>query len=58
MTGVTADYVFQKIGNYWNASEVEMTNLKSDRKTKMQMSDVRYDTGLTDDDFTIRRLKQ
>ena len=54
----TADYVFQKIGNYWNASEVEMTNLKSDRKTKMQMSDVRYDTGLTDDDFTIRRLKQ
>jgi hypothetical protein len=24
----------------------------------MQMSDVKYDTGLTDDDFTVRKLIQ
>lgn len=54
----TAKYTFKKIGKYWNAREVEMTNLKSGRVTSMQMSDVRYDTGLTDDDFTVRKLKQ
>ena len=54
----TAKYTFKKIGKYWNAAEVEMTNLKTDRKTNMQMSDIRYDIGLTDDDFTVRKLKQ
>jgi outer membrane lipoprotein-sorting protein len=53
-----AKYTFKKIGNYWNALEVEMTDLKKNHKSKMQMSDVKYDTGLTDDDFTVRKLKQ
>lgn len=53
-----AKYTFKKIGNYWNAQEIEMTDLKKNHKTKMQMSDVKYDTGLTDDDFTVRKLKQ
>jgi outer membrane lipoprotein-sorting protein len=53
-----AKYTFKKIGNYWNAAEIEMTDLKKNHKTKMQMSDVKYDTGLTDDDFTVRKLKQ
>jgi outer membrane lipoprotein-sorting protein len=52
-----AKYTFKKIGNYWNASEIEMTDLKKNHKTKMQMSDVKYDTGLNDDDFTVRKLK-
>ena len=54
----TAKYTFNKIGKYWNASEIEMTNLETGRKTSMQMSDIIYDTGLTDDDFTVRKLKQ
>jgi outer membrane lipoprotein-sorting protein len=54
----TAQYTFKKIGKYWNSSNVEMTNLKTGRKTSMQMSDIKYDTGLTDDDFTVRKLKQ
>jgi outer membrane lipoprotein-sorting protein len=54
----TANYLFKKIGKYWNSSEVEMTNLKTGRKTSMQMSDISYDSGMTDDDFTIRKLKQ
>lgn len=53
-----AKYTFKKVGKYWNASEIEMTNLKKNHKTKMLMSDVKYDTGLTDDDFTVRKLKQ
>ncbi len=53
-----AKYSFRKVGNYWNAMEVEMTDLKKNHKSKMQMSDVKYDTGLTDDDFTVRKLKQ
>ncbi|MFA4851498.1 MAG: outer membrane lipoprotein-sorting protein [Thermoplasmata archaeon] len=53
-----AKYTFKKVGNYWNASEIEMTDLKKNHKTKMQMSDVKYDQGLTDDDFTVRKLKQ
>lgn len=54
----TAQYTFTKVGKYWNSSDVEMTNLKTGRKTSMQMSDIKYDTGLTDDDFTVRKLKQ
>jgi outer membrane lipoprotein-sorting protein len=53
-----AKYTFKKTGNYWNATEIEMTNLKKNHKTKMQMADVKYDRGLTDDDFTVRKLKQ
>ncbi len=50
--------VYKKIGNYWNAQEMSMTNLKKNHTTRMIMSDVKYDTGLTDDDFTVRKLKQ
>lgn len=53
-----AKYTFKKIGNYWNAAEIEMTDLKKNHKTKMQMSDVKYDTGLSDDEFTVRKLTQ
>jgi outer membrane lipoprotein-sorting protein len=53
-----AHYTFKKVGNYWNAQEIEMSDLKKNHKTKMQMSDVKYDAGLTDDDFSVRKLKQ
>ena len=53
-----ANYKFKKIGNYWNAEEIVMTDLKKNHKTKMIMSNVKYDQGLTDDEFTVRKLKQ
>lgn len=53
-----AKYTFKKVGNYWNAAEIEMTDLKKNHKTKMQMPDVKYDTGLSDDEFTVRKLVQ
>ena len=53
-----AKYSFEKIGKYWSTSEIEMTDLKKNHKTLMRMSDVKYDTGLSDDEFTVRKLKQ
>ncbi len=53
-----ASYQFEKVGNYWNAKEIEMKDLKKNHITKMIMSDVKYDTGLKDDEFTVRKLKQ
>ena len=53
-----ATYSFKKVGDYWNAAEIEMKNLKKNHITKMQTSDVKFDTGLSDDEFTVRKLKQ
>ncbi|MGW8316565.1 MAG: outer membrane lipoprotein-sorting protein [Bacteroidales bacterium] len=53
-----ATYTFKKVGNYWNPSEIVMKDLKKDHTTKMQTSNVEFDTGLNDDEFTVRMLKQ
>lgn len=53
-----AKYTFKKVGNYWNPEEIEMTDLKKNHKTKMQMLNVKYDVGLKDDDFSVRKLLQ
>ncbi len=53
-----AVYQFTKIENYWNAAEIKMTDLKKNHVTKMLMSNVKYDQGLSDDVFTVRKLKQ
>lgn len=53
-----AQYTFKRIGKYWNPSEILMHDLKKNHKTKMIMSDVKYDQGLSDDEFMVRKLKQ
>lgn len=53
-----ADYTFKKIGNYWNASEIVMKDLKRNHTTKMIMTNVKYDQGLSDDYFSVRKLIQ
>ena len=53
-----SSYVFEKIGKYWNPKEMTMIDLKKKHKTTMITYDVKYDTGLTDDDFSVRKLKQ
>ena len=50
--------VYKKIGKYWNAQEMTMTDLKKNHTTKMIMSDVKYDQNLSGDEFTVRKLKQ
>jgi len=53
-----AVYLFEKIGKYWNAKEIKMTDIKKNHKTRMIMYDVKFDQGLSDDEFTVRKLKQ
>jgi outer membrane lipoprotein-sorting protein len=53
-----AVYTYQKNGKYWNAKEIVMKDLKTGHTTKMLTSSVEYDTGLSDDEFTIRKLKE
>jgi len=53
-----ASYTFNKVGKYWNSTEIEMHDLRKNHRTKMQMSDVKFDTGLSDDEFTVRKLIQ
>ena len=53
-----ATYTFKKNGKYWNAQEIIMKDLKKGHKTKMISTSVQYDRGLTDDDFTVRKLKE
>ena len=53
-----AIYTFEKVGNYWSSKEILMKDLKRNHSTKMIVSDVTYDQGLSDDEFTVRKLKQ
>ena len=53
-----ATYQFEKVGNYWNTKEIMMKDVKRNHATKMIVSDVVYDQGLSDDEFTVRKLKQ
>ena len=53
-----ATYQFEKVGKYWNAKNITLKDLKKNHVTKMQMSNVKYDQGLSDDEFTVRKLKQ
>lgn len=51
-------YSFEKVGNYWAPKEIVMKDLKKNHTTRMITSEIQYDTGLSDDEFTVRKLKQ
>lgn len=53
-----ATYIYEKIGKYWNASEVEMKDLEKNHSTKIKLTDIKYDQGLSDDLFLIDNLKK
>ena len=53
-----AIYSFEKVGNYWSSKEILMKDIIRNHSTKMIVSDVIYDQGITDDEFTVRKLKQ
>jgi len=52
------EYSFEKVGDYWSPKEIMMKDLKKNHTTKMITSEIQYDTGLSDDEFTVRKLKQ
>lgn len=53
-----ATYQYEKIGNYWNAREVIMKDLKKEHSTKILLTNIIFDQGLTDEFFTKENLKQ
>ncbi|MAT59818.1 MAG: hypothetical protein CMF23_17730 [Ignavibacteriae bacterium] len=48
----------EKIGKYWFSKEFEIKDLKEEHRTKMILSDVEFDTGISDETFTERYLKK
>jgi len=50
-------YRYEKIGEYWNAAEMVMKDLEKNHSTKILLSDIKYDQGLSDDIFKVENLK-
>ena len=48
----------EKNGDYWVAMEVEMTDLKTNHRTKVITDSIELDTGMSDEIFTQRNLKK
>lgn len=52
-----ADYTYTKQGKYWYAKEVLMTDLKKEHSTRILMTNVKFDQGLSDDEFLVENMK-
>ena len=46
----------EKVDGYWISKESEMEDLRAQHRTKMIITDVTFDSGLSDDRFTTRYL--
>ena len=54
----TANFIYEKKGGYWYAKEVLMTDLSKKHSTKIILTDVKFDQGISDDEFLVENLKQ
>lgn len=48
----------EKIGGYWMGKKMQMETVKSSHKTVVELAQIEYDTGLSDQIFTVRNLKR
>ena len=51
-----ATYTYEKIGKYWNASEVIMKDLEKNHSTIIKLKDMKFDQGLSDDLFLVENM--
>lgn len=51
-----ATYKYEKVGQYWNASEVVMKDLQKNHSTKILITEAKFDQGLSDDLFLVEKL--
>jgi len=49
---------YEQINNYWTILDTEMKNVQSDHKTLMQLANIKYDTNISDQQFTERIMKR
>ncbi len=54
----TGTFVYEKQDGYWYAKEVLMTDLTKNHSTQIILTEVKFDQGLSDDEFLIENLKQ
>jgi outer membrane lipoprotein-sorting protein len=52
----TAEYHYVKKGKYWYPEEIHMTDLQRNHSTRMRFLQVEFDTGISDNTFTVRNL--
>jgi len=52
-----ATYKYKKQGKYWYAEEVMMKNIKKDHSTEIILTQIKFDQGLDDAEFTVENLK-
>jgi outer membrane lipoprotein-sorting protein len=52
-----ANYKYQKVGEYWNAERVVMTDLKKQHSTTINLSEVKFDQQIPDEVFLVENLK-
>jgi len=48
----------EMINGYWTNTTMEMHNLQKGHKTIMSMDKISFDNNLSDDEFTVRKMKQ
>jgi outer membrane lipoprotein-sorting protein len=53
-----AAYKYGKQGKFWYAQEVLMTDLKKRHSTKIVMTNMKFNQGLSDDEFLVERLME
>ena len=51
-----ASYVYEKSGKYWYASEVLMVDHQKEHSTLIEMTDLKFDQGLSDDVFAVENM--
>lgn len=49
---------YSKIDGYWTVTHTEMHNVQKDHTTIMKLSDIEYDTGISDNLFTERTMQR
>ncbi|MCD6380073.1 outer membrane lipoprotein-sorting protein [bacterium] len=49
---------YEKINDYWTVLSSEMHNVQKDHTTKMELADVKLDTGISANKFTERMMKR
>lgn len=51
-----ATYIYEKVGDYWNAKQVIMVDLTKQHMTKILLTDVKFNQGIPDSVFTVENL--
>ena len=52
-----AVYEYEKVGSYWNARKIEMTDIKKEHSTTIESLSVQFDKGLPDSIFLVDNLR-